>query len=128
MPNAGRGRDAVARDRRIAVAGNRHLLASARQRPRLVWRSRAMGWQAAGSTLKIAGSKPRGATAMIATGPHTVHAQLDRRRLLCRAAQAMGAVMVTVAGMRGASGLASGPPVAETTSGKIRGTAANGIN
>ena len=36
--------------------------------------------------------------------------------------------MVTVAGMRGASGLASGPPVAETTSGKIRGTAANGIN
>jgi para-nitrobenzyl esterase len=64
---------------------------------------------------------------MRARGPKAFTTPLNRRAFLKRASQTTGAVMVAVAGVRGTASLASDSPIAETTAGKILGTAANGV-
>ena len=65
---------------------------------------------------------------MIAPGSNSFTAHVNRRVFLHRVCQATGAVMAVVTGVPGSSFGASEPPVAETMSGKIRGSRANGVN
>jgi para-nitrobenzyl esterase len=65
---------------------------------------------------------------MLAPGSNSSKAHLNRRVFLHRACQATGAVMAAVTGVPGSSFGASESPVAETASGKIRGSSANGVN
>jgi para-nitrobenzyl esterase len=53
-------------------------------------------------------------------------ANIDRRTLLVRSAQAAGAALLLPRALRSAR--AADAPIAETTAGKVRGVAANGVN
>src|SRR6516164_1055873 len=59
-------------------------------------------------------------------GPLDFPMNIDRRTLLARSAQALGAAVLIPSALRSAR--AADAPVAETTAGKIRGVAAEGVN